>query len=46
MAGNLGPSAAMAEVGMDPIGKIDRRRPLRQIDHLALRRDDIERLVE
>ena len=31
---------------MHAVGEVDRRRPLRQIDHLALRRDDVERLVE
>src|SRR5574343_1092458 len=46
LAADLGPAAAVAEVGMHPVGEIDRRRPGRQIDHLAVRRDYVDRLVE
>jgi NaMN:DMB phosphoribosyltransferase len=46
MAVDLGAAAAVAEIGMHAVGEVDRRRPARQIDHLALRRDDVERLVE
>jgi hypothetical protein len=36
----------VAEIGMHAVGKIDRRRAGRQVDHLALRRDDVDGFVE
>ena len=42
----FGAPAAVAEIGMHAVGEIDRRRTGRQIDDLALRRDDIDGFVE
>jgi hypothetical protein len=36
----------MAEVGVDVVGEVDRRRARGQVDHAALRREDIDRVLE
>ena len=43
---DLGPDAAVADVGVDGVGEIDRRRPGRQALHLALGREDVDLVVE
>ncbi len=39
-----GAGAVVADLGVDGVGEVDRRRPLRQLDHLALGSED-EHLV-
>ena len=36
----------MTELGVHVVGEIDRRRALRQVDHAALRRQHVDRVVE
>ena len=43
---DLGAAAAMAEIRMHAIGEVDRCRATRQVDHSALRRHHVDRLVE
>jgi hypothetical protein len=38
---HLGAAAAVPERGMDAVGEIEGRRPVRQVDHLALGREDV-----
>ena len=39
---DAGPDAAVADLGVDRVGEIDRRRALRQRDHVALRGEDVD----
>ena len=39
-------AAAVAEVGVQRVGEVDRRRAARQVDDLALRREDVDGVVE
>ncbi len=43
---HLGSAAAMAQLGMHVVSEIYRRCPFRQIDHLALRREQVDRVLE
>ena len=45
-AANFGADAAMTDVAMDMVGKIERRRPRRQVHHVAFRRKDIHPVVK
>ena len=46
LAVDLRAAAAVAEVGVHVVGEIDRRRARGQVDHLALRREDIDGVIE
>ena len=46
LAVDLGAAAAVAEVGVQRVGEIHRRRAGRQVDHLALRREHVDGVVE
>src|SRR5262245_38818951 len=39
-------AAAMAQIRVQRVGEVDRRRPRRQVDHLALRRQHVDGVVE
>ena len=43
---DLGADGLVADVGVDGVGEVDRRRALRQRLHLALRREDVDLVVE
>ena len=45
-AANFGADAAMADIAVNMIGKVERRRPRRQVHHVAFRRKDIHPIVE
>ena len=45
-AANFGADAAMADVAVNMVGKVERRRPRRQVHHVAFRRKDIHPVVE
>ena len=45
-AANFGADAAMADIAVNMIGKVQRRRPRRQVHHVAFRRKDIHPVVE
>ena len=46
LAVHLRAAAAVAEVGVQRVGEIHRRRTRRQVDDLTLRGDDVQRVVE
>ena len=46
LAVDLGAAAAMAEPGVNGVREVDRRRAARQVDHLALRRQHVDRIGE
>src|SRR5256885_3373031 len=43
---DLGPDAAVADLGVDAVGKVDGRRVRRQGDHVAARREDVDLVLE
>ena len=42
----LAPAAAVADLGVDAVGEVDRRRAGGQVDHLALRGEDVDPVLE
>jgi hypothetical protein len=40
------PAAPMAEVGVQRVGEVDRRRLGRKLDHGGLRREDVDAVIE
>ena len=43
---DLGPAATMADVGVDDVGEIEHRGPFRQVDHLALRGQQVDPVLD